>query len=1519
MKIYLYTNTNIINFVLPDTVSGSFSFDENSNETNKLINVEAIGGRWYLYTTEDVKVKQDGNIIDKVALDDGVFYTIVRNGIEYLIQANETRNNVVHIYSYGQNMNLAIGNAAGYTAVYDCPQLINENVTISYVNNALSIQKKADTKVYINNIRETSFVKTLNNGDVINIFGFRLMILPNIIVMCFSGNRVNILSSANLKLLNVKEQDLPEDVPLKDIGLYDNVPFFSKSPRIRRTVEHQSFKLSDPPELRNKPNSVLLTLIPMLTMGFTSVLMLFNTINSIKTGQAKVENVWPNLVTSSLMIVTSLVWPLISRLIENYKIKKNKERVIKRYNDYLKEKEAELIEATKVQREIMLENLLTTTECIDMIQNKRFPFWNKRSDQKDFLSVRVGIGNVPLEVSIEDPDKGFKIEEDFLEKFVIELKEKYKYIKDMPISYSFNDNRVTAIMGQRNTCNAFVNNLILQLISFYSYEDLKLVVFTDEIWESNWDYLKYLNHNFNDDMTFRYFSSTDETAKEVINQLRSVLASRTAKDPEKTKYKPHYLIIVDDYDRIKRYNFIKDLTELNQNYGFSVVFIENRFSKLPSKCNNFITLGEKTSGILTNAYEKQEQIDFRAEIKYGINMMEVAKVVSNIPIEFEKGVIDKLPESISFLELEKVGKVEQLNIINRWKKNDPTTSLKAEVGINGQGDILYLDLHEKYHGPHGLIAGMTGSGKSEFIITYILSMAINYSPDDVSFILIDYKGGGLAFAFENKLTHKVLPHLSGTITNLDKAEMDRTLVSIDSELQRRQKMFNSARDAVGESTMDIYKYQRLYKEGKITEPISHLIIICDEFAELKTNQPEFMESLISTARIGRSLGVHLILATQKPSGVVNEQIWSNTKFRVCLKVQDESDSREMLKRPEAASLKEAGRFYLQVGYDEYFALGQSAWCGAKYFPSDKIVKTIDRNIDFINDCGLVIKTMQYSTERKVQAEGEQIVSILDNIIISADQLKQKARKLWLDNIPAVILVDDIEKKYSYAATKFHVEATVGEYDTPERQEQGIVTYDYVNDGNLLIYGNDSAEREMILKTMIYSTTRYHMPDEVNYYLIDYGSESLKGFERLPHFGGSVYSGEDEKFANLIKMINTSVRKRKEILSAYGGDYVNYIKNTPNPTIPVMTIIFNNFDSIYEGNQQLYETLPELTRDSERYGVVFWFTCGAVGSITGKVASNFHTIYAFKLKDAGDYNSLFDTRNTKPPRDIIGRGVLKIGTTHEFQTASIVEDPSTLNEFIVDYANNYNILDDYKAVKIPTLPSIVTYDYIKNDIKGLDRVPIAIVKSSLDIYKYNFLQNQGNIVSSNRLENTQRFVYSLLHVLRQIQNNRLIILDATKDLQLNKEEYPIVINDQFDAVSPELEKMIKKYTEQNEFPTITILVYGLDKLLSSFQEPRAFDNLVNVVKTYDKATIIVAEAAGKVKNYTFESWFPKVFSVNDGIWVGKGLGDQTLFRLSKIDKTMSENYPGDMGFVISEGYTSLVKYIDFMPRGEEKDE
>ena len=233
--------------------------------------------------------------------------------------------------------------------------------------------------------------------------------------------------------------------------------------------------------------------------------------------------------------------------------------------------------------------------------------------------------------------------------------------------------------------------------------------------------------------------------------------------------------------------------------------------------------------------------------------------------------------------------------------------MAAPIGVTKSG-IVYLDLHDKAHGPHGLVAGTTGSGKSEVLQTYILSIATIFHPYEVSFVIIDFKGGGMANQFKN------LPHLLGAITNIDGKEMERSLKSIKAELRKRQKLFAEA------EVNHIDKYIQEYKAGKVDIPIPHLILIVDEFAELKAEQPEFMKELVSAARIGRSLGVHLILATQKPSGQVDDQIWSNSKFKLCLKVQSQEDSNEVLKSPLAAEIKEPGRAYLQVGNNEIFEL-----------------------------------------------------------------------------------------------------------------------------------------------------------------------------------------------------------------------------------------------------------------------------------------------------------------------------------------------------------------------------------------------------------------------------------------------------------------------------------------------------------------------------------------------------------------------------------------------------------------------
>ncbi len=1506
--ITLYLKDRLINFRLPTIISGSFSFDYEENE-NSLINIEAKNGNWNLYSLEDMIIFANQKQVKSITLKANEYYVIKREEQLYLIYTSNPKEQKILTYDYINNFDLTIGNANDVNIIRNCPYFNNLLFQISITNQGLSILNKGNSGLYVNDKAINKKNYLIKTGDELNIYGLRIFFLKSffVIISC---------ESIDLKSFSphIYEQDqLPKNFDFKDRDLYLPNDYYSKAPRIRRNIEEKTIKISPPPEEDKNELPLILVIGPMLTMGVTGAAMLINTVSSIAQKTTSFQESWPQLIMSGAMLISMLVWPLITQFYNRNQKKKHKKEIIQKYNKYLAKKEQTLKNEMDLQKVILLENLITIEDCLSIITNKNMNFWDKRPDQNDFLTLRVGTGNQRLNVKIEYNEEEFKIDENELREQAENLINKYKYIPDVPIGYSFYDNFITAIMGNYQKTLGFVNNILLQLLTFYTYEDIKIVLFTNEKNASIWEYLKYLNHNFNDDKTLRFFSTNKESAKNLAEFLSFEATNRLNESSNKNfSPKPYYIIIIDEIDEIKRFDFIKTITENEQNLGFSIIFIENKLSRLPSKCTNFINLGERSSEILINAYENQEKISFNDEIHYNIDMINLVKKLANIPIEFEKGM-GHLPNTINFLEMENVGKVEQLNILNRWERNDATLSLKAEVGVDEQGDLLYLDLHEKYHGPHGLIAGTTGSGKSEFIITYILSLAINYSPDDVSFILIDYKGGGLAYAFENKANNLVLPHLAGTITNLDKSEIDRALVSINSEIKRRQTIFNEARDLLSESTIDIYKYQRYYNEGRLDKPIPHLFIICDEFAELKVNQPDFMDDLISVARIGRSLGVHLILATQKPTGVVNDQIWSNTRFRVCLKVSDEQDSREMLKRPEAAAIKQTGRFYLQVGYDEYFVLGQSAYAGANYYPADKYIKHVDKSINFINDCGMFIKNIQASNQINVKSEGEQLTVILKNIIDVAQRLNMKSKRLWLESLPSEEIIPNLQKKYNYQK-KQDIEVIIGEYDAPEFQKQNLAIYSYLKNGNTIIYGNDGEENELLLNTLIYESSKNYLASEINFYIIDYGSESLVKYSKLPHVGGLVLALEEEKYNNLWKLVKEDIKKRKKLLADFNGDFRLYNEKNEKK-LPIKVIIMNNYDSIYEANQSLYDELPELVRDSERYGIIFIITANQTNSVHTKISQNCPNIIAYKLKDESDYRSLYGIHSKLVPKNIFGRGLIEIDDfLYEFQTAIPFSLTTNSNFQITNFVTEQQEINRQKAIKIPTLPDVVRLKDVEEYINNLKLLPIAISKNDLEVLSLDFTNNIGYLVSANKINSIKNFVLSLILEISTIKNTQLIILDATHSLSLNKENYPNYYTNNFDAVIDSLITYLNNLINQKRNLQGIIIFYGLDKFITAIDKEK-MNELIRLIKKYENIYLIVAETASKLKNYMFEEWFTKTFNLNEGIWLGKGITDQTLLRISNITKEMTKEYDGDMGYIINEGVPVLSKLIDFINKEE----
>lgn len=953
--------------------------------------------------------------------------------------------------------------------------------------------------------------------------------------------------------------------------------------------------------------------------------------------------------------------------------------------------------------------------------------------------------------------------------------------------------------------------------------------------------------------------------------------------------------------------------------------LDSRISNLSDRCTTFIELKKNEVGELCNSTNLEKNIMFKADQNEEVQYEKCVQVLSNISIEFNNDEDGQLPGKIGFLEMYEVGEIEQLNCKIRWMESNPILNLQAPVGVGKNGQKISIDLHEKFHGPHGLIAGMTGSGKSEFIISYILSMAICYHPYEVQFILIDYKGGGLAGAFENKSTGLKLPHLAGTITNLDANEIKRSLASIESELKRRQALFNQAREISGESTIDIYKYQKMYRDKVVTEPVSHLFIISDEFAELKNQQPEFMDQLISTARIGRSLGVHLILATQKPSGVVDPQIWSNTRFRVCLRVQDKSDSNEIIKCPDAAFLKQTGRFYFQVGYNEVFILGQASWAGGKYIPSKNVNKTIDTSINFINHIGYPIKTIQTREKREVKSDskGEELLNIVKYLADTAKELNVFCKPLWLEKIPDFITVENLAFKYQYQKENFILNPIIGEYDVPSKQEQRLLTLPITKEGNTIVYGASGSGKENFIITLLYSSMLYHTASEVNYYVIDFGSEALKMFQDCPIVGDLLYADDEEKINNLYKMLTTTIETRKELFAEYNGDFETYCKHS-GKTVSNIVVIINNYESYQETYGEFDDTLIVLSRECNKYGIYFLITVNTPNGMRFKLRQNFALIYALQQNSEDDYTTILGNVHKNYPAKYLGRGIMKVDdVVYEFQTAFPTEK-ERIPKFIKEKCADYKKQEEYQAKGIPTLPEIVTLKEIQSSLnKNSHSLVIGINKENLKVSKFNFNKNYTTIITGLDLSPTSTLVNSLIKQIIALQNASLAVLNAEEyTIEESSQRYYQYIDQEFNDF---FESMVEFTKQQNELyvnnkynkkifkdkKPIYCIIIGIDAFKNRLSEENKlkFGEFFTNAKDLGIVNYIIVDSIDKIKKVELESWYKTCVNNNAGIWIGNGINDQFSLKVTKKIDEMKQEIPSNFCFVINRGKPEYVKYVE----------
>lgn len=1208
---------------LPNVVSGRYTFQDRAGiDCNLPLYIEREHGEWIAYLGKNARFYgvDESNAHEKI-LYDKMIAKISYQKQEYalFVEIQEAKGEQFLFYSLTEQMEYTIGRQPEKDIYYPCNTVSRNHALLKWQDGVWNIIDDGSANgIYLNGIKVKS--AKLYNGDSVFIMGLYILMGTDFIAVNNANGRVKINNHS-----------------IHQINVYSHLVY---PERLKNMVHNEVFDRQPHKQMKLNPAPIHIDSPPMPLYSNNIPLLLRMGSPVVMGGQA--------LMTGNFaMALTSLIFPALTQGITEKERKEYEEKRTTMYRKYLAEKAKEIFHEKKSE-ERMLNDIYPALSTVLNFALTKERLWERRKTDDDFLNVRIGTGCFSMIAEKKFQEKRFEIERDGLQEEMYVLAEQPVLLENVPIMLSLQKDYIIGILGISKRKIKLIDNIIMQIVLTHSYDEVKLVLMVEQQDAVLLDYVRYLPHNWDNDRNVRFFAATQADALQISEYLGREMEEIKNKQDQKNieKKMPAYVVVCLSK---KLFDCVEIFKELLFEDEYCNVSILAAFDGIPKECSKIIDL-RQIAKVIDFADPESDEQTFALD-QYDVKLAhDSMRALMKMKLKMESQSY-LLPDALGFLEMFGASRVEHLNPLKRWKDNNPVNSLSAMIGVGTNGQPFTLDLHQNTQGPHGLVAGMTGSGKSEFLITYILSMAVNYSPDEVAFILIDYKGGGLADAFEDKARGIHLPHLVGTITNLDGSSIQRSLMSIQSELTRRQMVFKEAKSQSNEGTMDIYDYQRLYRNKKVSEPMPHLFIIADEFAELKQQQQEFMDELISAARIGRSLGVHLILATQKPGGVVNDQIWSNTKFRVCLRVQDRGDSIEMLKRPEAAELKHTGRFYLQVGYNEYFALGQSAWCGGDYIPQDELPAEQDHTVRFIDNTGQTILDVRPNTGEK-KAEYKQVVAIVQYLSDLAKQEKIEPKSLWKDSLPKEIELGVFLENTPIPETE-KISALIGLVDDPEYQRQFPFILPLQDFYNMLLVGTSGSGKSTLIRTMLYSLIYRYSPEDVVYYIIDLSDGALRGYSHTPHCGAYLTHEDDSNIGRLLTFIHELITRRKKMFAeAEISDFGVYRQMKPLPYILFIVDGFMNLKNLQSG-EKYFLLFQDYLREGTSFGVRFILSCNHDNEVGAKSKQELDYRIALQAKDRYAYGDILDVRCTYAPPVVNGRGLcLQDKRPLEYHTAML---------------------------------------------------------------------------------------------------------------------------------------------------------------------------------------------------------------------------------------------------------------------------
>jgi S-DNA-T family DNA segregation ATPase FtsK/SpoIIIE len=1000
---------------------------------------------------------------------------------------------------------------------------------------------------------------------------------------------------------------------------------------------------------------------------------------------------------------------------------------IELFEQQMEDLEDELIAQIAVERERRDAETPAVADVYDAAMRLGPMLWTRRLEHWNFLGVRLGVTTTRSRNSIAGSDS----ERGGMAKYRIRLTQlaaRYQDIDHVPLAEFLPSSGAIGVAGPHALAADALRGLAVQLFGLHAPNELVSAAIVGSSWSPELEWMKWIPHTSSAVSPFAEMpladSPTAGTAllnalEEVVlrgktdRELRGALKAESASivrgayvgqaDVDGTATGDFVFVLFVSSDAPVDRARLVQLVERGPEVGIYTVFVAPTVEALPGSCRTYLDVSQGLDDA-TVGYVRSGEV-YRGVRVEGVSNDYASVFAKRLAPVVDASIVESdasdIPRSINLLTLIGTDLAESSSsVIERWRQNNSILdrsstvlprlkragTLKAFVG-QGSPDAMTLDLRTQ--GPHALVGGTTGAGKSEFLQAWVLGMAAEYSPDRLTFLFVDYKGGS---AFADCVE---LPHTVGLVTDLSPHLVRRALTSLRAELHFREHLFNRKK------AKDLLELEK--RQDPETPPA--LVLVIDEFAALAGEVPEFVDGVVDIAQRGRSLGIHLIMATQRPAGVIKDNLRANTNLRVALRMADESDSNDVVGDPIAGGFDPSipGRGIAKTGPGRLVPF-QSAYTGG--WTSDQ-PKAADVRIAELRFGGIALwerQTEETAAEEVDPGPNDQKRLVATMVAASREAALPAPRRPWLDELSATVDLADLE---AYGDSQI----ALGMADYPERQAQAAAYYLPDRDGAMLVYGTSGSGKTAALRTIAIGAGLRPDLGAAEVYGLDFGSGGLRSLEALPHVGSIIDGDDTERVQRVLRTIGKMLDERaKKFSDVNASSLTEYREMTGvnEPRVLLLVDGFGQFRSDWDASSArapFYNVFMRIVGEGRPLGIHTIATADRSGTVPTSVTANVTRRIVLRLADENGYGALGVPKDVLSERSVPGRAIID-GTEAQIAvlggTPNVAAQTKAMEELAADLRRRGAV----EVGEIGALPRLFVEKDLPDEIAGLPVIGLA---------------------------------------------------------------------------------------------------------------------------------------------------------------------------------------------------------------------